>query len=340
MKESKAPKEPKVFKRWVDGDGEGDPDHSETWKLFDMFPTSSSPFLCDASSLGSINKTYPPRYVYLSDHWVGRVVESDLVAGSRQDRWPGDFKHKGHIQSSRQPKGSAYYVKDAHNNLCYAIAGGCYQLHGFEGVLQGLRVTKRENPMPLPNAGKKMKIGDLVINPGTKVTRVSTPVPTSVPTSVPTQISAPIPTPTPNQTPNLKRRIIEDEDSNPEISVKKARTEGKEENDIDIIPMLLSEDEKEPEPKSRELEDTRLVCEFLYETARNQGKILVGLGQQYKGLMGAKEYAILKEKCKEISESTSSMIRCFLSSYPDGRKMFKAAKDPKVIGSDKVIGSG
>lgn len=129
----------------------------------------------------------------------------------------------------------------------------------------------------------------------------------------------------PNQTPNFKRRFVEDKDSNSEMSAKKSRTGSKKEDDIDIIPTLSSEDEKEPEPKSQELEDTRLVCEFLYETARKQGKLLVGIGQQCKELVGAKEYAILKEKCKEISESTSAMVRCFLSSYPDGRKMFKAS---------------
>lgn len=52
-------------------------------------------------------------------------MESDLVAGSRPDRWPGDFKYKGQIQPTRQPKGSAYDTEDAHDRLCYAIVGGC-----------------------------------------------------------------------------------------------------------------------------------------------------------------------------------------------------------------------
>lgn len=350
-------KEPNVLKKWELGDGEGDPDHPETWKLFDIFSTSLAPFICDASSLGSINKTYPPRYVYLSDYWLGRIVGSDLVAGSRPDRWPGDFKHKGHIQPTRQPKGSAYYTKDAHGRLCYAVVGGCYQLHGFEGAIQGLAMIKRGTG--LPNASKKVEEGNLVMHPGVKPTSVPMPIPssgstsiskpvpkpvsTSIPAQVPTftTIPAHMPAQTPSQTystsstqlsapatnknSNLKRRII-GENLNPRIPVKRTRIEGKEGDDIDVIPMLVSEDEnKEPEP-AQELEDTRLMCEFLYETARNQGKILVDLGQQYKEVIGVKEYTILKKKCREISESTSSMIRTFLESYPNGRKMFKASK--------------
>jgi len=211
----------------------------------------------------------------------------------------------------------------------------------------------------LPNASKKVEEGNLVMHPGVKPTSVSMPIPssgstsisksvpkpisTSIPAQVPTftTIPAHMPAQTPSQTystsstqlsapatnknSNLKRRII-GENLNPRIPVKRTCIEGKEGDDIDVIPMLVSEDEnKEPEP-AQELEDTRLMCEFLYETARNQGKILVDLGQQYKEVIGVKEYTILKKKCREISESTSSMIRTFLESYPNGRKMFKASK--------------
>ncbi len=96
--------------------------------------------------------------------------------------------------------------------------------------------------------------------------------------------------------------------------------------------MLGSDGEKEP--RKKELEDTRLLCGFLNETARSQGKILVGIGQKYKGLIGAKEYDLLKEKCKEISKSTSSVVRSFLSSYSDERKIFKVDKDSKVKGEE------
>jgi hypothetical protein len=198
--------------------------------------------------------------------------------------------------------------------------------------------------MSLLNASKKMKTENLVINSEIKVTQVSiatstsvsiaisTSVSTAISTSVFISISTQILTSIFNQISNIKRRIIENENSNFEISAKKTRTEDKK-NDIDIIFMLNFEDEKKP--KSKKLKDIRLVCEFLYEIARNQEKILVDLDQQYKGLMRAKEYGILKEKCQEISESTSSMIRCFLSFYPDERKMFKAVKDSKPIGSGK-----
>jgi len=363
-KEPKVPKgqELKIFKKWEIGDGEGDPDHPETWKLFDIFSTSTNPFVCDASSLGTINKTYSPRYVYLSDRWLGRVIESNLVAGSRPDRWPKDFKHKGHIQSGRVPKGMAYYMKDNQDRLRYAIAEGCHQLHGYEGVIRGLKVTRKRNP----NAGKKIEEGDLVESSEIKSTSVPTVVPptsvstsvptvvpsTSVPTSVPTvvpstSVSTSVPTvvpPTsvPSSVPtsvhssmfppvptSLKRRIRGNEDSNPRNSPKNARTKGLEE-DFDIIPVLSSEDEgPELNPESRELKDTRLLCEFLFEVARNQGEILVGMGQRYKELLGAEDYSTLKERCKGISESTTAMVGCFLSSYPEGRKMFKASKGSK-----------
>ena len=324
-KEPKVPKgqELKIFKKWEIGDGEGDPDHPETWKLFDIFSTSTNPFVCDASSLGTINKTYSPRYVYLSDRWLGRVIESNLVAGSRPDRWPKDFKHKGHIQSGRVPKGMAYYMKDNQDRLRYAIAEGCHQLHGYEGVIRGLKVTRKRNP----NAGKKIEEGDLVESSEIKSTSVPTVVPpTSVPSSVPTSVHSSMFPPVPT---SLKRRIRGNEDSNPRNSPKNARTKGLEE-DFDIIPVLSSEDEgPELNPESRELKDTRLLCEFLFEVARNQGEILVGMGQRYKELLGAEDYSTLKERCKGISESTTAMVGCFLSSYPEGRKMFKASKGSK-----------
>ncbi len=155
------------------------------------------------------------------------------MAGSRQDRWPGDFKQKGHIQSSRVPKGAAYYIKDDQDKLRYAIAGGCYQLHEYEGIIRGSKVTGQESPMSLPNASIKMGRGDLVVSPGTKVTQglasMPTSVPTSISTSIPTHMSAQIPVQSyqtsltqtivnPNQTPNFKRRFVEDKDSNSEMS--------------------------------------------------------------------------------------------------------------------------
>jgi hypothetical protein len=222
----------------------------------------------------------------------------------------------------------------------------CYQLHEFENVLQELRVTKREILMSLFNASKKMKTENLIINSEIKVIQVSIikvtqvfiATSTSVSISVHTQIFAQILTSILDQISNLKRRIIKDESSNFKISVKKTRNEDKKKNDINIIFMLSFEDEKKSKSKSQKLKDIRLVCEFLYEIVRNQEKILVDLDQQYKRLMRAKKYGILKKKCQEISESTSSMIQCFLSFYSDERKMFKIIKDPKIK-DQKIIGS-
>jgi hypothetical protein len=183
------------------------------------------------------------------------------------------------------------------------------------------------------NASKKMKTENLVINSEIKVTQVSISVSIAISTQVSISISIQILTSIFNQISNIKRRIIEDENSNLEISAKKTYTEDKK-NDIDIILMLNFEDEKKS--KSQKLKDIRLVCEFLYEIVRNQGKILVDLDQQYKKLMRAKKYDILKKKCQEISESTSSMIRCFLSFYSDERKMFKAVKNLKAVKDPKV----
>jgi hypothetical protein len=72
------------------------------------------------------------------------------------------------------------------------------------------------------------------------------------------------------------------------------------------------------------------LCGFLYETAINHGKILVGAAQRYKELIDVKEYASIREQCKETSESASSLVRSYLSAYPDQRKLFKATKDPKT----------
>ncbi len=108
---------------------------------------------------------------------------------------------------------------------------------------------------------------------------------------------------------NSKKRTAEDGDPNTENSAKRARTGGKEDSDIDSIPMLGSDGEKEP--RKKELEDTRLLCGFLNETARSQGKILIGIGQKYKGLIGAKEYDLLKEKCKKISNQRVLWFEAF-----------------------------
>lgn len=40
------------------------------------------------------NSSFPPRYVYLSDYWMGRIVTSNLVAATRYERWPRDFENK------------------------------------------------------------------------------------------------------------------------------------------------------------------------------------------------------------------------------------------------------
>ena len=129
-----------------------------------------------------------------------------------------------------------------------------------------------------------------------------------------------------NKNSNLKRRII-DENLNSRISVKRTCIEDKKKNDIDVILMLISEDENKKSESAQELEDTRLMCEFLYEIARNQRKILIDLDQQYKKIIEVKKYIILKKKCREIFESISFMIRTFLESYSNERKMFKAFKD-------------
>lgn len=244
-------------------------------------------------------------------------MKSGLVAASRKERWPEDFTHKGHIKTGRVPKESAYYLKDYHNDIRYAIAGGCFQLHGQEGLLQGLEVTKKTDPMPISNAGKKLNWGEVVKNSTHLATQSSKPPSTkfSQLSKLPTQTSAqtPIQIPTkprvkavPKQIPaqgtsqptlppakvvdpvsvginkprSLKRGI--DKDGNMGIPTKKPRIEGKEDEDIDIIPMMDSEDEKEPKA-TRELKDTRLICKFLYRIAKDQGQILVDLGNRYRG---------------------------------------------------------
>jgi hypothetical protein len=140
---------------------------------------------------------------------------------------------------------------------------------------------------------------------------------------------------------NSKKRTVEDKNSDIENSnqAKKACIDDEEKNsDIDMISTISSEDEKNSKFKAEKLlinsrvlqehqkalKNTRLLCGFLYGTAKSQGKILVDVAQKYKGLIGTKEYAHLKEQCKETSESTSSVVRSYLSSYPDQRKIFKA----------------
>ncbi len=350
-------KKSNVFKKWELENEEDDSDHSKTWKLFDTFSTSLTSFICDASSLEFINKTYSSRYVYLSNYWLERIVRFDLVASFRSNQWLEDFKHKEHIQSTRQSKESTYYIKNAHDRLCYAVVDECYQLHEFEDAIQKLAMIKRE--IKLSNTSKKVKEENLVMHSKVKSTSVSmsisssdsTSISKSVSKSISTSISAQISTFTTisahmpaqtfsqtystssiqlfvsaiNKNSNLKRRIV-DENLNSRISVKRTRIEDKKRNDIDVILMLISEDENKKSKSAQELEDTRLMCEFLYEIARNQRKILVDLDQQYKKVIEVKKYIILKKKCREIFESISFMIRTFLESYSNGRKMFKAFK--------------
>ena len=359
-------KKSNVLKKWELENEEDDSDHSKTWKLFDIFSTSLMFFICDASSLEFINKTYSSRYVYLSNYWLERIVKFDLVASFRSNRWLEDFKHKEHIQSTRQSKESTYYIKNAHDRLCYAVVDECYQLHEFEDAIQELAMIKWE--IELSNANKKVKEENLVMHSRVKPTSVSmsisssdsmsisssdsTSIFKSVSKSISTSISAQIFTFTTisahmsaqtlsqtystsstqlfvfviNKNSNLKRRII-DENLNSRISVKRTRIEDKKRNDIDVILMLISEDENKKSESAQELEDTRLMCEFLYEIARNQKKILIDLDQQYKEIIEVKKYIILKKKCRKIFESISFMIRTFLESYSNERKMFKAFKD-------------
>ncbi len=86
------------------------------------------------------------------------------------------------------------------------------------------------------------------------------------------------------------------------------------------------------------LKDTRLLCGFLYGTIITYGKILTNASQKYKELIDVKEYASMKKQCKETSESASSLVRSYVSAYPDQKKLFKSAKNPKVK-KGRVIGS-
>lgn len=276
----------------------------------------------------------------------------------KSNQWLEDFKYKEHIQSTRQSKESTYYIKNAHDRLCYAVVNECYQLHEFEDAIQELAMIKWE--IELSNASKKVKEENLVMHSKVKSISVSMSISSSdsmsifksVSKSIFTSISAQISTFTTisahmsaqtlsqiystsstqlfvsviNKNSNLKRRII-DENLNSRISVKRTCIEDKKKNDIDVILMLISEDENKKSESAQELEDTRLMCEFLYEIARNQRKILIDLDQQYKKIIEVKKYIILKKKCREIFESISFMIRTFLESYSNERKMFKAFKD-------------
>lgn len=347
-------KKSEIFKKWKNENEEGNSNHSKNWKLFNVNSADVSQFTCDVSSLETVNQTYSSRYVYLSNYWVEKIVEFNLIATFRKDRWSGNFKHKGHIQTDRKSKNYAFYVHDINKKLCYAIVDECYQLHEFEDVLQNLMMI--QTAMSL-NANKHFEIGKL-IKITSKLNQLLTQklaqlfaqnlikIPTFVKILVQDfkAIQVIKRTLLSNSFFNLlqdlniqkarlneKRKRIAEENSNIE-NFKKIRVDyKKKESDIDIISMLSFEDEKESKSKTQKLEDIKLLCEFLYEIARNQGKILVDLDQQHKELMKAKEYAVVKEKCKKISKSTSAMIWCFLSFYSDERKMFKVAKDSKRL---------
>lgn len=351
-------KKSNVFKKWEFENEEDDSDHLKTWKLFDIFLTSLTSFIYNASSLKFINKIYSFKYVYLSNYWLEKIVRFNLVASFRLNWWLEDFKHKEYIQSTRQSKESTYYIKNAHDRLCYAVVNECYQLHEFKDAIQKLAMIKWE--IELLNASKKVKEENLVMHLKVKSISVSmlifssdsTSIFKSVSKLISTSISAQIFTFTMisahmsaqtlsqtystsliqlfisviNKNSNLKRRII-DENLYSRISVKRTRIEDKKKNDIDVILMLISENENKKSESAQELKDTRLMCEFLYEIARNQRKILIDLDQQYKKIIRVKKYIILKEKCKEIFKSISFMIQIFLESYSNERKMFKAFKD-------------
>lgn len=100
------------------------------WKLFD----EDGDYTLDPSSIDS---TFPPRYVYLLDWWVGRIIRSSIIAKHRCQHWPEDFSSKGYILSSCENKGTAYKLRNTDGVWHYAIAPGKYHLHGQEG--SGLR---------------------------------------------------------------------------------------------------------------------------------------------------------------------------------------------------------
>ena len=59
---------------WQISDGAGQSGSAHTWKLFDVIDWPQF----DTTSEDSINATFPPPKVYLSDYWVARIMLSSL----------------------------------------------------------------------------------------------------------------------------------------------------------------------------------------------------------------------------------------------------------------------
>ena len=105
----------------------------------------------------TIDSTFPPKNVYLSDWWVGRIVRSSLTAKHRYQHWSEDFSSKGYVLASRGNKGTPYKIEDEEGVWRYAVATGRYQLHGQEG--SGLRSVKEGDW----TADKGLLLGDEAI---------------------------------------------------------------------------------------------------------------------------------------------------------------------------------
>ncbi len=160
-----------------------------------------------------------------------------------------------------------------------------------------------------------------------------------------------------NKEPKRDRESTVNSDSSEKITKKaKMKPEGNKDNlnsDFDEISLLSSKDEKnlmeiageslkaiELEETKKALQDTRLLCEFLYEIAIKNGALLVKIAQKFKTQMNPEEYQDLKEQTKDISESAGAAILSYLKTYSGNQELFRVAKDSKRGENGGAAGSG